>query len=121
MSSIVSRRPSSRNHRKEAFWMSIRLGRSRTCLRREKLLRARGAATGVVNGKVPPLSKKTAAGFTNRRTWAQPARVPDQGSQPQGCPCGDRRDDGHYSLRARKKKEAPVGVPLSIWREPSPV
>src|SRR3954447_4492341 len=44
MSSIVSRRPSSRNHLKEAFWMSIRLGRSRTCLRREKVLRARGAA-----------------------------------------------------------------------------
>src|SRR6186997_1993770 len=43
MSSIVSRSPSSRNHWNEAFWMSIRLGRSRTCFRREKLLRARGA------------------------------------------------------------------------------
>src|SRR5919198_6121466 len=48
MSSIVSRRPSFRNQSKEAFWMSIRLGRSRTCFRREKLLRARGAATVVV-------------------------------------------------------------------------
>src|SRR2546430_17288832 len=45
MSSIVSRSPSSMNHRKEAFWMSIRCGRSSTCFRREKLLRARGAAT----------------------------------------------------------------------------
>src|SRR5215216_2975178 len=44
MSSIVSRSPSSRNHLKEAFWMSIRFGSSRTCFRREKVLRARGAA-----------------------------------------------------------------------------
>src|SRR5215210_5116431 len=43
MSAIVSRRPSFLNHSNEAFWMSIRLGRSRTCFRREKLLRARGA------------------------------------------------------------------------------
>src|SRR5215210_7896405 len=49
MSEIVSRRPSSRNQRKDAFWMSIRLGRSRTCFRREKLLRARGAATPLLN------------------------------------------------------------------------
>src|SRR6266550_5717986 len=54
MSSIVSRRPSSRNHWNEAFWMSIRLGRSRTCLRREKLLRARGAATRVVKSGCLP-------------------------------------------------------------------
>src|SRR4029453_16425022 len=44
MSSIVSRRPSSRNHLKEAFWMSMRFGSSRTCFRREKLLGASGAA-----------------------------------------------------------------------------
>src|SRR5438094_4989568 len=48
MSSIVSLRPSSRNHWNEAFWMSIRLGRSRTCSRREKDVRARGEATVVV-------------------------------------------------------------------------
>src|ERR1051326_6138102 len=48
MSSIVSRRPSSRNHWKEAFWMSIRLGRSSTCSIWEKDLRARGEATVVV-------------------------------------------------------------------------
>src|SRR6058998_1672502 len=52
MSSIVSRRPSFKNHSKEAFWMSMRLGRSRTCLRREKLLRARGAATMVVKFEI---------------------------------------------------------------------
>src|SRR5215218_10809111 len=44
MSSIVSRRPSCRNHAKEAFWMSMRFGSSRTCFRREKVLRASGAA-----------------------------------------------------------------------------
>src|SRR5918992_3810232 len=49
MSFIVSRRPSSMNQWKDAFWMSIRLGRSRTCFRREKLLRARGAATPLLN------------------------------------------------------------------------
>src|SRR5215471_3356656 len=45
MSSIVSRRPSLRNQWNEAFWMSIRFGRSRTCFTREKDVRARGAAT----------------------------------------------------------------------------
>src|SRR5919205_3400149 len=45
MSSIVSRSPSRRNQSKDSRWMSIRLGRSRTCLRREKDLRARGAVT----------------------------------------------------------------------------
>src|SRR4051794_11497557 len=51
MSLIVSRRPSSRNHWNEAFWMSIRLGRSRTFSIREKDLRARGEATFVVKEK----------------------------------------------------------------------
>src|SRR5438477_6931841 len=45
MSSIVSRRPSVRNQSKDSRWISIRLGRSRTCLRRENDLRARGAVT----------------------------------------------------------------------------
>src|SRR4029453_1664433 len=54
MSSIVSRRPSSRNHWNEAFWMSIRLGRSRTCLRRENVLRALGAATLLVKWNFLP-------------------------------------------------------------------
>src|SRR5215210_3070393 len=49
MSSMVSRRPASMNHRKDAFWMSIRFGRSRTCFRREKLLRGRGATTPLLN------------------------------------------------------------------------
>src|SRR5438309_6219622 len=91
MSSIVSRRPSSRNHRNEAFWMSMRLGRSRTCLRREKLERALGAATLVVNEVQPPLEdvadRRTGE---NGRTSAQPARVPKGGALAQGQPCGDR-------------------------------
>src|SRR4029453_2545299 len=44
MSSIVSRRPSSRNPLNEAFWLLMRFGSSRMCFRREKLLRASGAA-----------------------------------------------------------------------------
>src|ERR1022692_1468629 len=51
MSSMVSRRPSSRNHLNEDFWISIRLGRSSTCSRRENDLRARGDATLVVKEK----------------------------------------------------------------------
>src|SRR2546421_723702 len=54
MSSIVSRRPSSRNHLNEAIWMSIRFGSSRTFSIREKDLRARGDATLVVNRKSLP-------------------------------------------------------------------
>src|SRR5438067_5463848 len=54
MSSIVSRRPSSRNHLNEAIWMSIRCGSSSTCSRRENDLRGRGEATFVVK-KEPPL------------------------------------------------------------------
>src|SRR3978361_2257473 len=54
MSSMVSRRPSSRNHLNEAIWMSIRFGSSRTFSMREKDLRARGDATLVVNRKSLP-------------------------------------------------------------------
>src|SRR5918992_153472 len=56
MSSIVSRRPSSMNHWKDAFWMSMRLGRSRTCFRREKLLRARGATATLLKCDSLPLT-----------------------------------------------------------------
>src|SRR2546421_12989932 len=55
MSSMVSRRPSLRNQSKDSRWMSIRLGRSRTCLRREKDLRAAGAVTVWAKEIVPPL------------------------------------------------------------------
>src|SRR3954453_3289970 len=89
MSSIVSRRPSSRNQWNEAFWMSIRLGRSRTCLRREKLQRALGAATLVVNEIQPP--PREVAGMRTGEdggTSAQPARLAKEGSSPQADPCG---------------------------------
>ena len=42
------------NQRNEAFWMSIRLGRSRTCFRRENDLRALGAATVLVKWNFLP-------------------------------------------------------------------
>src|SRR5918992_2141920 len=66
MSSIVSRRPSSMNHRKEAFWISIRLGRSRTCFRREKLLRARGATTPLVNYEASLEKRRGDVGISRR-------------------------------------------------------
>src|ERR687892_324903 len=56
MSSIVSRRPSCMNQSKDAFWMSMRLGRSRTCFRREKLLRARGATATLLKCDCLPLT-----------------------------------------------------------------
>src|SRR6187200_574798 len=59
MSSIVSRRPSFRNHWNEAFWISIRFGSSRTCSTREKDVRARGAATLAVKRYSPPLKRRT--------------------------------------------------------------
>src|ERR1051326_3612213 len=61
MSSIVSRRPSSRNHWNEAFWMSIRLGRSRTCSMWEKDVRARGEATVVVKASSLPWDRRDQA------------------------------------------------------------
>src|SRR5438445_13890593 len=79
MSSIVSRRPSSRNHLNEAFWMSIRLGRSRTCFRREYDLRALGAAT-LVAKKRASLGKTRAV--RNRRV--ETANVRDVGATHQG-------------------------------------
>src|ERR671937_206408 len=57
MSSIVSWRPSFMNQSKDAFWMSIRFGRSSTCFRREKLLRARRAATLLVKKRDLPLGR----------------------------------------------------------------
>src|SRR5918912_695376 len=67
MSSIVSRRPSFRNQSNEAFWMSIRFGRSRTCFRREKLFRARGAATLLVKWRCLPLRLEKKCGQAELR------------------------------------------------------
>src|SRR5918912_170555 len=62
MSSMVSRRPEAENdfgssgwpmnHRNEAFWMSMRLGTSRTFSSFENVLRLRGAV--VLAGKASP-------------------------------------------------------------------
>src|SRR5918999_5788007 len=88
MSSIVSRRPSFLNQSNEAFWMSMRLGRSRTCVRREKLLRARGAATLVVNRYSLPYWRSGAnwekwTGGAGR-TSARPRRVAKAAHAAQG-------------------------------------
>src|SRR2546426_6800483 len=93
MSSIVSRRPSFRNHPNEAFWMSIKCGRSRTCFRRENDLRARGAATVAVKRYSLPLRRNE-----NQKIWtgedggtsAQPVRVPKDRPPSQGRSCGAR-------------------------------
>src|SRR5881275_3211345 len=96
MSSIVSLRPSSRNHWNEAFWMSMRLGRSRTCSRRENDVRARGEATLVVKKDSLPWGRTRSGEFgresvQNGRTAAQPARVPDLTPFSQAEACGGSR------------------------------
>src|ERR671925_652882 len=105
MSSIVSRRPSSMNHRNEAFWMSIRLGRSRTCFRREKLLRGRGATTPLLNYEA---SLENGVGMWNcRRTVErpEPASLPKHDKPAQGrtalaqcTECSSSELDGDPSL-----------------------
>src|SRR5438445_13198123 len=91
MSSIVSLRPSSRNHWNEAFWMSIRLGRSRTFSILEKDLRARGEATLLVKEEASLGDVRAQANFRRANvrtdgTSAQPARVPEVTPLPQAWP-----------------------------------
>src|SRR5205809_5185961 len=116
MSSIVSRRPSSRNHWNEAFWMSMRLGRSRTCLRREKLVRALGAATLVVKDAASlrdAVRSRTASGQTwTAGTTAQPARVPKNPASAQGYPGGFRRSSSASVAEALEKCQ---GRPEAPW------
>src|ERR1044072_7530035 len=81
MSSIVSRRPSFRNHSNDAFWISIRLGRSRTCFRREKLVRARGATVVLLKMRQPPLTACRVGGA--RKLGAEPRRIADAHAPPQ--------------------------------------
>src|SRR5712672_1858627 len=75
MSSIVSRSPSSRNHWNEAFWISMRFGRSRTCSSRLNDLRARGETTVVV--------KKNSLPWDVRKISASERRQNDEQDAPQ--------------------------------------
>src|SRR5712691_9159433 len=88
MSPIVSRRPSSRNHWNEDFWMAIRLGRSRTFSMREKEVRARGEATVVVKEEASLGGRAKSGGFRRAGeltsgTSAQPVSIPTQPPLPQ--------------------------------------
>src|SRR5215217_3036680 len=116
MSSIVSRSPSFRNQSNEAFWMSMRLGRSRTCLRREKLLRARGAATFVVNRYSLPCWRSGGKRTGGRgRTTAQPRRVAKAAPAAQGGPTA--------AGRFAEYNGCPVGcipAPGTLKRAPAP-
>src|SRR5437868_9025384 len=108
MSSIVSRRPSSRNHWNEAFWMSIRLGRSRTWGRRENDLRARGEATLVVKKSGLPVD------------WRDQAKNERADSVGWGRRPGRRRNLPGYRLnpshRKRKLRRSPGSDPRTIAR-----
>src|SRR5574338_1259734 len=84
MSSIVSRRPSARNHWNEAFWMSIRLGRSRTCFRRENVLRARGATAVLLKNSLPYVRRSVMrTGRVRARLEAEQRRIADAHAPPQ--------------------------------------
>src|ERR671912_193235 len=121
MSSIVSRRPSSRNQSKLAFWMSIRLGRSRTCLRREKFLRARGAVTRVV--KVRTASLEETAWCLGGRTsgnGAEPLRVPKYPLRAQGIPDGFAVGGDRMVARVSPDCQSYARGPgRGLWREGS--
>src|SRR5712691_10629520 len=122
MSSIVSRSPSFRNHPNEAFWMSIRWGRSRTCFRRENDLRARGAATVAVKRYSLPLRRNE-----NQKIWtgedggtsAQPLRVPKDRPPSQGRSCGARVLAGIVANGSRKGKRAPIGALFRLTLVPA--
>src|SRR5688500_15984299 len=98
MSAIVSRRPSFLNHSNEAFWMSIRLGRSRTCFRREKLLRARGATAVLLKLLQPPL-------WLRAKSECGQSETADVGATPKGSESGPP---------AASKSAAGAGVVLRV-------
>src|SRR5688572_2626063 len=91
MSSMVSRSPPvsvSTSQEKDFFWMSIRLGTSRTFSRRAKLRRVRGAAkeakTATPQGKRE--DDRTAARVLSCSTQARPAKI----AQGKAYPCEGR-------------------------------
>src|SRR5215210_7751826 len=109
MSSIVSRRPSSMNHLKEAFWMSIRFGRSRTCFRREKLLRGRGATTPLLNYEA---SLENGVGMWTLQADGrrpEPASLSKQDKPAQG-PGSPGRSEGSVAAGSRIAAATPSGV-----------
>src|SRR3954465_3616117 len=61
--------------------MSIRLGRSRTCFRREKLVRARGATVVLLKMRQPPLTACRVGGA--RKPGTEPRRIADARAPPQ--------------------------------------
>src|SRR6188472_4704689 len=87
MSAIVSERPSVMNQSKEAFWISIRLGRSRTYFRREKLFRARREATLLVKNR--DLRSTQGRTTSTETAWrAETCTVADKAAHPQANACG---------------------------------
>src|SRR5947207_1437601 len=98
MSSIVSRRPSSRNQPNDAFWMSIRFGRSRTCFRREKLLRAPGAAIVLLKFGASLLRRAETRVYGRNRIEYRKRR-----SLRKGNHAADRRKQRDYSAGGRKR------------------
>src|SRR3954454_7159868 len=125
MSSIVSRRPevcrdagsrgSPMNQRKEAFWMSIRLGTSRTFSSLENDRRTLGA---VISGKaalLPRGTKGMKGGWTGQT--AQPRRVSAETDSRKrvdaGAALSRGRQQGHYIEASRECKRWRAKRPAS--------
>src|SRR5262245_52596470 len=111
MSSIVSRSPSFRNQSKDSRWMSIRLGRSRTCLRREKDLRARGAVTVWAKEIVPPLGAMVMRGEAG--SGGDQAYYGVRAGKT-GCCVGEPPSIGQPTLQPQGTRRGP-GMPTSKW------
>src|SRR3954465_6550624 len=99
MSSIVSRGAVLRNQSNDCRGMSMRWGGSRTCLRREKDLRARGAATVWVTENSLPLHDGGAYGmrYARERAARSSSRVVRRRTS---------EDSGDAPLRASEREGA---------------
>src|SRR3954466_2511704 len=131
MSSIVSRRPPfsvSTSQAKDFFWMSIRLGTSRTLSRRAKFRRVRGASTAA-KGATPQGTRRTAERGARVLPGGIKAR-PSKIAQGQTDPCegrsaltdpvlrdpyvADQRAGGRLRLLADSGRKCSCGVKTKV-------
>src|SRR6187455_1675287 len=94
--------------------MSIRLGRSRTCFRREKLVRARGATIVLLKMRQPPLTACRVGGA--RKLGAERRRIADAHAPPQPPLWRRRRKRPSRSVA----EGAVSGVSALLFRETPP-
>src|SRR3954468_12813559 len=108
--------------------MSIRLGRSRTCFRREKLVRARGATIVLLKMRQPPLTACRVGGA--RKLGAEPRRIADAHAPPQPPLVAASAETSSVSvagdgacedgLVGQREASQARGLPLPEHRSPPP-